>query len=242
MADVLVSFKDRRSPALSNVSLRVEESEHVALLGPSGSGKTTLLRSLLGAVPVQEGTIRVDGLDLASTKALRTIRRRTGSLWQNSCLVPGLRAQTNAILGTSAVWGLREWVTALRGAVPRRYEERLSSLADDQGMGPYLRARVEHLSGGQRQRIAVLRAVLPEPRLVLADEPTSGLDPVTAQAAIRTLRGVPGATVLVTTHDLAVARQFPRVIALRQGHLCFDGTDLSDQDSRQIYEGPVVPA
>ncbi|QTR06455.1 ATP-binding cassette domain-containing protein, partial [Saccharothrix algeriensis] len=182
-----------------------------------------------GAVTPASGTVSVGGKDPAKASELRFIRRRTGVVRQGNDLVHGLTAQTNAVLGTSADWGVRDWFAVLRGRMPTRYAQRVQALADAQGIRPFLRYPVERLSGGQRQRVALVRAVLSEPRLLLADEPTSGLDPATARAAIRTLRAADGVTVVVSTHDLAIARQFPRVIALRDGRVCFDGPELSDR-------------
>lgn len=237
---VSVLFGGRDTPALDDVSLTIGEAEQVALLGPSGSGKTTLLRCLLGAVTPRAGTIRVGGLDPRSEAELKTIRRSSGIVRQGNDLVLGLRAQTNALLGTAPSWGIREWAAVLRGTVPRRYEERVHALADRQQIRPYLGDRVENLSGGQRQRVALVRAVLPEPRLLLADEPTAGLDPVTSQAAVDTLREATGVTVVVSTHDLGVARQFPRIVALRAGRICFDGAELTDGDAERIYGTTAV--
>ncbi|WP_327352776.1 phosphonate ABC transporter ATP-binding protein [Streptomyces sp. NBC_01304] len=239
---VSASFADRDVPALDNISLTINPGEHVVLLGPSGSGKTTLLRCILGAVAPQAGTIRVGGLDPVSPSELRALRRKTGVVRQGNDLVLGLRAQTNAVLGTSPSWGLREWAAVLRGIVPSRYEERVQALAENQGIRPFLKARVEHLSGGQRQRVALVRAVLPEPQLLLADEPTSGLDPVTSQAAVDTLRAANGVTVVVSTHDLGIARQFPRIVALRDGRIHYDGAELTERDAEEIYQGTAVPA
>lgn len=242
LTGVSTTFPGRETPALDNVSLTVEEAEHVALLGPSGAGKTTLLRLILGAVTPTAGSVDVGGKDPAKHAELRVIRRSAGVVRQGDDLVHGLKAQTNAILGTSSSWRLRDWAAVLRGRVPARYAQRVAALADDQSIRPYLQSNVEHLSGGQRRRVALVRAVLPDPRLLLADEPTSGLDPVTAQAAIRTLRQADGTTVVVSTHDLSIARQFPRIVALRTGRMCFDGGELSDGDARDIYGGTAARA
>jgi ABC-type phosphate/phosphonate transport system ATPase subunit len=239
LTGVSTTFPDRETPALDNVSLAVEEAEHVALLGPSGAGKTTLLRLILGAVTPTAGSVDVGGKNPAKHAELRAIRRRAGIVRQGDDLVHGLKAQTNAILGTSPSWRLRDWAAVLRGRVPARYAQRVAALADDQGIRPYLQSNVEHLSGGQRKRVAL---VLPDPTLLLADEPTSGLDPITAQAAIRTLRQADGTTVVVSTHDLSIARQFPRIVALRAGRICFDGRELSDRDARDIYGGTAARA
>ncbi|MFJ6674637.1 phosphonate ABC transporter ATP-binding protein [Actinosynnema sp. NPDC091369] len=239
---VSVLFAGRDAPALDDVSLTIGQAEHVVLLGPSGSGKTTLLRCLLGAVTPRAGTIRVGGLDPSSAAELKTLRRSSGIVRQGNDLVLGLKAQTNALLGTAPSWGLREWTAVLRGTIPGRFAQRVHALADEQRIRPYLGDRVENLSGGQRQRVALVRAVLPEPRLLLADEPTSGLDPVTSQAAIATLRAATGVTVVVSTHDLGVARRFPRIVALRDGKVCFDGHELTDRDAERIYGTTAVPA
>jgi ABC-type phosphate/phosphonate transport system ATPase subunit len=242
MKDLSVSFDPVAPPVLDHISLEIADGEHVVLLGPSGSGKTTLLRCLLGAVTPDAGALRIDGLDPATPSQLRSVRRRTGVIRQGNDLVLGLRAQTNALLGTAPSWGVREWAAVLRGALPGRYAERVLALADEQGIAPQLRKRVELLSGGQRQRVALVRAVLPDPRLLLADEPTSGLDPVTSQAAVDTLRATSGVTVVVSTHDLSIARQFPRIVALREGRICFDGPDLSEEAADAVYRGAEVGA
>jgi ABC-type phosphate/phosphonate transport system ATPase subunit len=242
LTGVSTTFPNREVPALDNVSLTVEDAEHVALLGPSGAGKTTLMRLISGAVAPTAGSLSVGGKNPAKTSELRDIRRCTGVVRQGNDLVHGLKAQTNAILGTSPSWRLRDWAAVLLGRVPARYAQRVDILAEAQGIRPYLESHVEHLSGGQRKRVALVRAVLPEPRLLLADEPTSGLDPVTSLAAIRTLREVDGVTIVVSTHDLSIARQFPRIVALRAGRICFDGSELSDRDAQAIYGGTAARA
>ncbi|WP_017559096.1 phosphonate ABC transporter ATP-binding protein [Nocardiopsis baichengensis] len=242
LSDITAAFKERDDPALDGVSLTIERGEHVALLGPSGSGKTTLLRCLLGAVRPLSGTARVDGLDPTEPRDLRRIRRSSGVIRQGNDLILALRAQTNAVLGTAPGWTAADWVTILRGRVPARFRDQVSRLAERQGILPFLKSRAEHLSGGQRQRVALVRAVLPQPRLLLADEPTSGLDPVTARAAVQALREATGVTVVVSTHDLAIARRFPRIVALRQGRICFDGDHLSEADADAIYDERVVSA
>ncbi|MGI5288988.1 ATP-binding cassette domain-containing protein [Nonomuraea polychroma] len=231
-----MDFPERRLRAVDTVTLRIAEGEQVALLGPSGAGKSTLLRALLGAVPVT-GTVRVNGLDPYGTAGeRRAIRRATGFVRQGGDLVPGLSARLNTVMGTSPSWTPRDWARVLGGRVPAAYEERLAALADRHGIRDSLSARVRDLSGGQRQRVAVIRALLPRPRLLLADEPTSGLDPVTAAAVVDALRAPAGSvTVVVATHDLAVARRFPRILAMREGRLVHDGDSLDDTAAAGVY-------
>jgi ABC-type phosphate/phosphonate transport system ATPase subunit len=236
-----VQFSHRATPALDGVDLSINTGEHVALLGVSGSGKTTLLRCLVGAVTPNSGSVTVGGVEVnESRQAQRLIRRRTGIIRQRDDLVRGMRAQTNALVGTAWTWGVSDWLQVLSGRVPSRYRQPLTALATRHGVDAHLAARVEDLSGGQRQRIALVRALLNEPQLLLADEPTSGLDPVTAHLAVTALQGVTDATVIVTTHDMSVARRFPRVIALRDGHVIFDGELPNDNDIAAFYESAQV--
>jgi ABC-type phosphate/phosphonate transport system ATPase subunit len=232
-----VHFPQRATPALAGVDLTIDAGEHVALLGVSGSGKTTLLRCLVGAVTPTSGSVRIGGVELTqSRQAQRLVRRRTGIIRQRDDLVRGMRAQTNALIGTSWTWGVADWLQVVSGRVPQRYRQPLAALATRHGVDAYLTSRVEDLSGGQRQRIALVRALLNQPQLLLADEPTSGLDPVTAHLAVTALQGVTDATVIVTTHDISVARRFPRVIALRAGSVIFDGPLPGDSDIAAFYE------
>ena len=228
-----VRLRDRT--VLRDVTLGFHEGEQVAVLGPSGAGKTTLLRLIVGAVTPQRGDVRVDGVrPRQSRAALLRLRRSTGCVRQRDDLVRGLTARTNILAAVAHEWRLRDWGAVLLGRVPPRYEERLAELADRHEIQDVLPVPIERLSGGQRQRVAVARALFGRPRLLLADESTAGLDPVRAAWALDDLRGS-GATLVATTHDLTVAEQFRRVIALREGRVVFDG-DLRDRvDLESIY-------
>ncbi len=220
--------------------MSIAEGERVALLGPSGAGKSTLLRALLGAVPAT-GRVRVDGRDpFRSRREATQVRSGTGVVRQGNDLVLGVSARLNALMGTTAAWRLRDWVRALTGRIPVPFQGRLEILAAHHGILGCLRQPARELSGGQRQRVALVRALLGQPRLLLADEPTNGLDPVTAAAAVDALRTAGTnsdrpVTVVVATHDLAVARQFPRVLALRDGRLAYDGSTLDESTTASIY-------
>jgi ABC-type phosphate/phosphonate transport system ATPase subunit len=233
---VTVDYARRGLRVLDDVNLNIGSGEHVALLGPSGAGKTTLLRVLLGFARPVAGQVRVGGGDpFGSWSDATALRRQTGFVRQRDDLVRGLSARTNILMGEAYRWRLWDWLTVARGAVPGRYVERLSSLAERHRVHNVLDMRVDNLSGGQRQRVALVRALLSGPGLLLADEMTTGLDPSRAAAAIRHLRDADGATLVVATHDLTVARRFPRIVAVRDGRIALDGSELGERDVQAIY-------
>jgi ABC-type phosphate/phosphonate transport system ATPase subunit len=237
-----VEFAGRGIRAVDRLSVHIGAGERVALLGPSGAGKSTLLRALLGAVAAT-GTVRVGGRDPhGPARERRAIRMSTGFLRQGNDLVPNSSARLNILMATSAAWRVRDWLRVASGQVPRRYTQRLDALAVRHGIRECLPAPARQLSGGQRQRVALVRALLTEPRLLLADEPTTGLDPVTAAAAVDALTtvGSPDApvTVIVATHDLALARRFGRILAMRAGRLVYDGAGLDESAATAIYHAP----
>lgn len=233
--DLRVDLPGHGARALDGVTLRIRAGEQVALLGPSGAGKTTLVRALLGAVRPTSGAVSVGGTDPAGSRAdLRAVRRRVGLVRQGGDLVPSLSARANALAGVSHELGPAAWLTLARGRVPASHAARLAALADEHGLAPLLDVPAGRLSGGQRQRVALLRALLGRPGLLLADEPTAGLDPGTAARALAALRAAP-VTLLVATHDLAVARAFGRVLALRAGRVVHDGAGFDADDAEDLY-------
>lgn len=221
-------------PALQDVSFTVAAGEQLVVLGRSGAGKTTLLHALLGAGRPEAGSVDVGGQDPYDPRARTGVRRRTGLVLQGGDLVPGLRARTAAVSGSSHRLGVAGWWALARGRPPAVLADRLTALAAEQGVAHLLDRQVRELSGGERQRIALVRALLGEPGLLLADEPTAGLDPTSSAAAVTALLAQP-ATLVVTTHDARVAARFPRVVALRDGRVAHDGDALSPQQAEDLY-------
>ena len=200
--------------AVDGVDLRIEHGETVVVAGPSGSGKTTLLQ-LLGALDrPTSGRVEFEGKDLArmGDGELAALRRDTlGFIFQQFNLIPTLTAEQNVAIALAPVRmkaaARRERARELLGRV--RLEHRLGNLPSQ-------------LSGGEQQRVAIARALANGPRVLLADEPTGNLDTATGEeivALLRALSAGEGLTVILVTHDRAVAGAADRVVEVRDGLL-----------------------
>jgi putative ABC transport system ATP-binding protein len=206
--------------ALTGIDLAIEKGEFAAAVGPSGSGKTTLL-NLIGAIDTPDtGSITVAGLEISSTSPnlLAEFRlRHIGFVFQAFNLFPVLTVLENL-----------EFVPALQGMPAAERARRARDLLETVGLQDLGRKRPGELSGGQQQRVAVLRAILPEPDLVLADEPTANLDSENASLLLdmmERLNRERGITFLFSTHDPAVMKRARRLIRLKDGRLAPGGGD-----------------
>jgi putative ABC transport system ATP-binding protein len=199
---------------LRGVSLVVKPAEVVGILGPSGAGKTTLLNLIAGVDNPSSGEIVVDGHRLSgmSRRELAVFRRETvGMIFQNFHLLPNLTAQENAALPLY-LKGLAA------GEAQRCALERLEQV----GLASRAHHFPEQLSGGERQRVAISRALAASPPVLLADEPTGSLDTETGSQILELLAGLQrqlGTTVVIVTHDQAVAAWCHRIVRLRDGRL-----------------------
>jgi putative ABC transport system ATP-binding protein len=200
--------------AVDEVSMRVDERELVAIFGPSGSGKTTLLLLAAGQLRADSGRVLFEGKDLAQMTKREILAYRRGQLgfvFQDFKLVAGLTAQENAALPL-----------LLRGTPHRQALARALALLDDVGLADRTHHTPAELSGGEQQRLAIARALVGEPKLILADEPTGNLDSETGDAVLRLLSGLPrerGAAIVLVTHDARVAHYADRVLGMRDGRL-----------------------
>jgi putative ABC transport system ATP-binding protein len=200
---------------LEGVSLDVERGDAVAVIGPSGSGKSTLLGLIAGLDAPTEGTITVGGVEITrlGEAALARFRRQTiGYVFQSYHLIPTLTAAENVAVPLE-----------LAGA--RGVAARTRALLEQVGLGERAHHYPVQLSGGEQQRVALARAVALDPPLLLADEPTGNLDSATGAAIIDLLFALNrerGSTLLLVTHDPALAERADRVVSLRDGRVVGD--------------------
>lgn len=207
----------RKVTALERVDLTVARGEMVSIVGPSGSGKSTLLNLIGGLDRPSEGEIRIDGGALAklSDDDLTRVRRdKIGFIFQFFNLLPTLSCIENVSLPLH-----------LRGWPRKKTEERAKELLKLVQLSERMDHLPDELSGGERQRVAIARALSIYPPILLADEPTGNLDTSTGLDILKLIRDLHerlGATVLIVTHDLAVADSCARTIHIRDGHVFQD--------------------
>jgi putative ABC transport system ATP-binding protein len=197
---------------LKGISLSVDKGEAVGLIGPSGSGKSTLLMTMAGLERPDSGKVIVDGTDLSGLDedALAHFRgRRIGIVFQSFHLVPTMTALENVAL-------------PLELAGENEAFERAEAELQAVGLGHRLHHYPAQLSGGEQQRVAIARAIVPNPAILVADEPTGNLDENTGGSVIDLLFALKrdrGATLVLVTHDLNLARLCDRMVRLRSGQV-----------------------
>jgi len=200
-------------PVLRGISLSIEEGESLAITGPSGCGKSTLLNILGTLDEPDEGEIIFEGESLRGASAARLSALRSqkiGFIFQLHHLLPQCTVLENVLVPTLAVKG-----------GPNR-EARAKELLEAVGLGPRATWRPAQLSGGERQRVAVVRALINEPRLILADEPTGSLDEANAAALtdiLVDLQKKTGVTLVLVTHQQAQAQRMGRLLQIHEGRI-----------------------
>lgn len=219
--------------ALKNVTFSVENGEYVAIMGESGSGKTTLLNILAALDRPTAGKVTLDGMLLSDVreKELATFRREhLGFVFQEFNLLDTLNVKDNILLPL-----------VLSGTSVDELEIRLAPVAKALGIENILKKYPYEISGGQKQRAAVARALITEPKLILADEPTGALDSASSGDLLRVFEKVNqmGQTILMVTHSTDAASHANRVLFIRDGvifHQLYRGDSTNDELYRKISD------
>ena len=226
--------------AVKNVSFEVNKPQMIGIIGRSGAGKSTLLRIINRLTDATDGSIEIEGqniLDLKS-KEKRSWQRNCAMIFQQFNLVPRLDVLTNVILGRLNYQG------SFRASLKMfSRDERADALIllNNLGMANTALQRAETLSGGQQQRVAICRALMQNPKMILADEPIASLDPMNARMVMESLRKIhdeKNLTVISNLHTLDTAKTYcDRIIGMKDGAIVFDDLPekLSDKLAREIY-------
>lgn len=238
--------KSYQQKVLRDICFSVEQGEMLALIGPSGSGKSTLMRHLSGLVNGdQDDTASIEVLGSSVQKKgrlakdIRQTRAKIGCIFQQFNLVNRLPVITNVLIG--CLGNIPAWRGYLQYFTEAEKQKALDAL-ERVGLKEHAYKRAANLSGGQQQRVAIARALMQEADVILADEPIASLDPKSARVVmdmLKEINEVDGKTIIVTLHQVDVARKYcPRVIALRGGELFFDGQReaLTDELMFSLYE------
>ncbi|MEJ4043727.1 phosphonate ABC transporter ATP-binding protein [Erwinia sp. SLM-02] len=229
---------------LDDINFDLHAGELVAVIGRSGAGKSTLLHVLNGTIPASEGEIRhfaEDGQQQniveLNARQMRQWRSECGMIFQDFCLVPRLDVLTNVLLGRLSQTST---LKSLFKIFPDEDRARAIGLLEWLNMLPQALQRAENLSGGQMQRVAICRALMQNPKILLADEPVASLDPKNTRRIMDVLRQVSenGISVMVNLHSVELVKEYcTRAIGIAKGRIVFDGhpSQLTDSLLHTLY-------
>lgn len=230
-------FSNQQTEALSTVNFSVEEGEFVSIMGESGSGKTTLLNIISTLDEATGGEVYLDGKPLSNIKdkEISAFRRNTlGFVFQDFNLLDNFTIKDNILL------------PLVLSKIPvAEMEERLIPIVRKLGIEAHINKYPYEVSGGQKQRVAVARALITQPKIILADEPTGALDSKASQNLMEILKGIneTGQTILMVTHSTRAASFSSRVLFIRDGsvyHEIYRGEQNSDEFMERISQSLTV--
>jgi len=239
----LTKVYDDGTVALKDVSFTVQDGEFLVIIGLSGSGKSTLLRCINRLIDPTEGEILWDGVDLAKLRGeeLRKARRQIGMVFQHFNLVKRSTVMTNVLSGRL---GYAPTSTSVFGRFSTDDREKAKKSLTRLGILDQAHKRASELSGGQQQRVGIARALMQDPKMILADEPVASLDPVLAHSILQHLENLnkqDKITVLCSLHYLDLVQRYSsRVIGLRAGEVVYQGSradilKITDEQFKEIY-------
>ena len=225
--------------ALKNVSFDVKEGEFLVVIGLSGSGKSTLLRCINRLIDPTAGKIFWDNTDItaASPSELRNIRRKIGMVFQQFNLVKRSSVMANVLSGRLGY--VNPWLSLI-GVWPDEEKKKALKSLERVGIADKAYNRADALSGGQQQRVGIARALMQDPKLILADEPVASLDPVLSHSILQYLEQLnkEGITVICSLHFLDLVHRYAtRVVALKDGVKVFEGSaqEIDRAKFKEIY-------
>lgn len=232
-------FGGNKVEALKNVSFSVEKGEYVAIMGESGSGKTTLLNILASLDKPTGGSVSLDGMDLSKIKESRLAEFRRDNL--------GFVFQEFNLLDTFSVEDNIYLPLVLAGKSHVEMEEKIKPIAQKLGIMELLKKYPYEISGGQKQRVAVARALITDPKLILADEPTGALDSKATDELLRLFGDInfDGQTILMVTHSVKAASHAGRVLFIKDGevfHQIYRGNKTDEQLYQMISDTLIMLA
>ena len=222
--------KSNLTKAIDNISFDVEKGEFVGIMGASGSGKTTLLNCISTIDKVTSGKIIINGEDVTTLRgnSLNKFRREElGFIFQDFNLLDTLTCYENIALALT-----------IQRVKPREIDKRVKDIAEKLGIKDILKKYPYQISGGQKQRVASSRAIITNPKMILADEPTGALDSKSARQLLETfeyLNKTLNATLLVVTHDAFSASYANRIIFIRDGKI-FNEIVKGNDTRKQFFE------
>ena len=229
--------------ALKNVSFNVKDGEFLVVIGLSGSGKSTLLRCINRLIDPTEGDILWNGINLSKLEGdeLRKTRRTIGMIFQHFNLVKRSSVYQNIISGRL---GYANTLQSVVGKFTDQDTKKAENVIHRLGITDQVHKRADELSGGQQQRVGIARALMQEPKLILADEPVASLDPVLAHSILGILEKLnieDGITIICSLHYLDLVQRYAtRVVGLKEGKIVYQGTkkdiqELTDEEFKRIY-------
>ena len=225
--------------ALRGVDFSINQGEFVVILGASGSGKTTLLRTINGLVQCEIGEIKFRN-NAVSPSTLPLLRKQTGMVFQDFNLVNNLSAINNVLTGLLDSSGTLRSILYL---FTKEQKKQALSCLEMVGLLDKAYSRVDQLSGGQKQRVGIARAIIKNPRLLLADEPVASLDPMISNSIMTLLWSIRrqiGLTVICNLHQVDLALKYSdRIIGLSGGRVVLDAptAEVNEEYIRRIYDG-----
>ena len=231
-----------KKEVLKGIDVEIKEGEFVVVIGPSGAGKSTFIRCINRMVDPTQGAVEFDGVDVAKLKgkALREARSNIGMIFQHYNLIGRTNVIKNVLHGRL---GHNSFFKTLTGSFSNEEKHEAYNLLQKVGLGEHIYKKANALSGGQMQRVGICRAMMQDPKLLLADEPIASLDPKSAKVIMDQIHGLVterNIACIMNLHQVQVAKDYAtRIIGIKDGLVVYDGSpaDLTEEMVANIYEG-----